>query len=880
MKKRLLYILPLFLIAAYALEGLAQEPLEVEKLLGTPGVLVRTLDNGLTVAIQENHAVPVVAVYAYVKNTGSINEGQYMGSGISHYVEHLVLGGTTTRRTAEEADQIVWKIGAQDNAYTTKNVTGYHMAVLSKWFDTAVDLVSDWIMNSAFKAEEVAGERKVILKEIDMDGDDPDTVLYTAFMEKMFRVHNRRYPIIGFRENLARLTREDLLKFYREKYIPDNVVFVVVGDIESEKALIKVKEAFKEFKRKPVIRFPIPEEPPQVSVRYVEKLVPVNVPRIMMGYHTVGLLHEDLYPLDIAAYILGKGRSARLLKEVVYNKGLAADISVDSETPFNGAGSFVAAADLVEGAAIESATAAITEVIEALKTELVTANELSRAKAQKISDHVYEQTDVEDQAEMIGWDIISTGDPEFSRRYLKNIQKVTRADIRRVARKYFNRENLTVGILRSPETASVQPPKKRKTFWKPETKKFKLENGIRLLVQENRANQSVAVRAYFQGGLRFSKGARAGVFPLLAQMFLRGTKSRSADRLAAEIEDMGGGISAYSGDNSFGVSLDLISGSEEKGIEILADIILNPALTAQELEKERVILKKRIESREDNWLREVYDLYRSEYFKKHPYGLPPRGSIKAVENLSLADVHDTYRRFCLPGNLVIAVFGDVHTDKVVSKVVEAFSVMKAKDLQVKPPERERAPEKKRVFSKAVAKKQVAIALGYKGIDLRSQDRYALDVIDALVSGIRTSGGWLFDALRGGEVSYVYFIHATNWIGVDPGSFYVITQSSPENKDTVTEIIYGVFKRLYSGEIDEKELDAAKETCITADRIYYQTNGDQAGRALHNELYGLGFDFHLRYEQRIRRVSLEDIKAAAEKYLKSPAVEVWTYPKKN
>jgi predicted Zn-dependent peptidase len=174
---------------------------------------------------------------------------------------------------------------------------------------------------------------------------------------------------------------------------------------------------------------------------------------------------------------------------------------------------------------------------------------------------------------------------------------------------------------------------------------------------------------------------------------------------------------------------------------------------------------------------------------------------------------------------------------------------------------------------------VAIALGYKGIELRNPDRYALDVIDALVSGIRTSGGWLYDALRGGAVSYVYFIHATNWIGVDPGSFYVITQCSPENKDTVMEIIIGVFKRLYAGEIDEKELDAAKETGITAARIYYQTNGDRADRALHNELYGLGFNFHQQYEQRIRRVSLEDIKAAAEKYLKSPAVEVWTYPKK-
>jgi len=878
MKKRLLCFLLVFAAALFISGSPARQAGAAGNREQSPKVSLKTLDNGLTVAVMENHAAPLVAVYAYIKNTGSIHEGSYTGSGISHYVEHIVAGGTTTTRTAEEAYRIIQKIGAQDNAYAAKAVTCYHMTVLSRWFDVAVDLLSDWIMNCAFDKAEVSGERTVVLKEIDKDEEEPETVLYNAFMEHMFRVHSSRYPIIGYRENVARLTREDLIKFYREKYVPDNVVFVVAGDIESEKAFSTVNNAFKAFKRKPVVHAGRPDEPPQVSTRFFQKPMPVNVVRMMMGYHTVGLPHQDLYPLDLAAAILGQGRTARLLKEVVYEKRLATDISVYSDTPFTGDGAFLAGADLAQGVAIEQAAEAIAEAIESLKNDLVAEDELARAKARKRSDFVYDHLDVEDQAETIGWDLIATGDPEFSRHHLEKIQKVTREDLRRAARKYFNRENLTVGVLHAPKPAAVQETQKKNPSQPLEIKRIQLDNGIRLLVQENRSNPSVAIQAYFQGGLRFSTRENAGVFPLLSRLLLRGTQNRSADQLAAEIEDLGGTISAFSGDDAFGINLDLVSGSEEKGLEILADIILNPAFNQAELETEKNILKEKIKGREDDWIREVYDLYRSTFFKTHPYGLPPKGTVRTAGELSLADVLDTYRKFCVSDNLVLAVFGSVDLKQLTAKVVEKFSAMEKKKFEVTPPARENPPAKKRVYTRAVEKKQIALCLGFAGVDIRSEDRYTLDVIDALTSGIRSRGGWLYNALRGGETSYVYLIHAESWVGVDAGSFYVLTQCSPEQKDRVVEIIYNVFKRLAAGKIDGQELAAAKEACITADRVVHQTNRKRAYRALHDELVGLGFDDHQRYEENIRKVSLEDVKKAAETYFKGPAVEVWTHPR--
>ncbi|MDP2646146.1 MAG: pitrilysin family protein [Desulfobacterales bacterium] len=866
----------LFLWAVYLTLSSAPEIYALENTAGTSKVLFKTLDNGMTVAVRENHALPLVAVYAFIKNTGGINEGAYLGSGISHFLEHLVSNGRTTKQ-AGSGPGVISGFRVPESAYTSNNLTSFHMTVLPRRFNAAVDLISGWIMNCALDPGEFANEKKVALKEIDMDEEDPDTVLYNAFMEQMFRVHYRRYPVLGYRENLEKLTRQDLLNFYREKYTPDNVVFVVVGDIAAEEAFSKIKDAFKNFKRRPAIHTPIPDEPPQVSMRYFEKSMPVEVARIIMGYHTVGLLHEDVYPLDILAYILGQGRSARLLKEIVYRQKLATDVSVYSETPFNGAGSFVMTADLAEGTAAEKGTEALIAVLEEVKKDPVAAEELARAKARKISDFIYSNQDVQDQAEVMGEDIIGTGDPEFSRRYVKKIQEVTREDIHRVARRYFHRDNLTVGVLRSSETATVPGTLKNPAPGRLKTEMIKIDNGIRLLVQENRTHPSVAIRAYFQGGLRFSTREKAGIFPLLSNMLLRGTKNRSAENLAAEIEDLGGKISVTSGDDSFGINLDLVSGSEEKGIKILADIILQPAFSPEELDNERSILKEKIKRREDNWVSEVYDFLRAEFFQKHPYGFPPEGTVDTVDKLSLADLRDTYAQFCIAGNLVIAVFGDIDSKKVARIITEAFSAMAAKDFRVKPPARESPPVENRRFSKAVKKKQVAFSLGYKGADITSPDRYSLDVISALVSGKSAHGGWLYTALRGGKMSYVYYIQAKNQVEVDPGFFYVITQFSPEHKDRVTEIISGVFNRLRSADIKGEELEAAKEICITEHRIKFQSNGNRANRDLHNELYGQGFDFDKTYEESILKVSAGDIQKAVKKYFTGPQIEVWTHP---
>ena len=271
---------------------------------------VRTvLDNGMVVIIKENHAAPVVSLHAYVR-AGSIYEREYLGRGISHNLEHLMSSGTQ-KRTKEQINQIIEEIGNVSNAYTTRDHASYYVTTASSYFDTALDVLSDYIQNASIPQAEVDSERGVILNEINMGKDDPDRRLYDLFSSTMFRDNPVGVTTIGYRELFEKTTRDDIVNYYKRMYVPNNTIFVVVGDVNASDTLGKIKEAFKNFQRGPFPDLSLPPLQGQVSKRYVEEGMDVQVAYMMMGFPTVTISHKDLYPLDVLAFIVGEGRSSR-----------------------------------------------------------------------------------------------------------------------------------------------------------------------------------------------------------------------------------------------------------------------------------------------------------------------------------------------------------------------------------------------------------------------------------------------------------------------------------------------------------------------------------------------------------------------------------------
>ena len=295
------------------------------------------LDNGMTVILQENHNAPVVSIQIFVKS-GSIHEGKYLGTGVSHFVEHVIDDGTL-RRSRAAIDELVEYIGNISNAYTWKDHTKYYITTSIADFDVALDVISDYIQHATFPESEVAIQRGVILSEFNQDADEPYRRLHDLYYETAYQQHPVRYPVGGYRGLFEQLTRADLVDFYTRTYVPGNVIFVAVGDFEISATLAKVTEAFCDFPRRPAllngtesVHYALPQEPIQQATRRVQEYADIELAYLLMGFHTVGIFHPDTYALDLAASILGEGESSRMSKTIKNQQQLVHYIGVWSET--------------------------------------------------------------------------------------------------------------------------------------------------------------------------------------------------------------------------------------------------------------------------------------------------------------------------------------------------------------------------------------------------------------------------------------------------------------------------------------------------------------------------------------------------------------------
>jgi zinc protease len=819
------------------------------------------LDNGLTVILKEDHAAPVVSMHVYVR-AGSMYEGEYLGRGISHYLEHLVSSGTT-KRTREEIDRAIEEIGNVSNAYTSKDHASYFITSASSYFDTALDLISDYVLNSTLPEEEVESERGVILNEINMGQDDPQRQLYQLFSGAFFLEHSARHPIIGYRELFEKTTREDIVNYRNRMYVPNNMIFVAAGDFDASEALSRIEEAFKGFERKPMPDLRLPDEPGQVSRRYAEKEMDVQLAYTLMGFRTVDLAHKDLYPLDVLAFIMGTGRSSRLYRTVKDEKQLVYGINSWSYTPVYKHGGYFGIMAALDPANLESAEAAILEEIYKLKTEYVTDEELEKAKALKESEYVFSQQTMEDQAETLGMDELSTGDINFSQRYLEGIKEVTKEEIMRVVKEYFYNDSLTVAVVR-PKREAEEAAKPEAPEAESQVQKTVLDNGIKLLVKENRTVPIVAMRVMFLGGVRFENEGNSGISNFMSDMLIKGTESRTAQQIAEEMESIGGSIGTFSGNNSFGASVSVLKRDLDKGLDMLSDVIMNPTFDAEEMDKKRKELLAAIKRSEDDPFSLAAKLFKQTLFKKHPYRFQTMGTAETVGNMKREDLAGFHQKYCIPNNMVLAIFGDVNAAEVVSKVEEAFAEFQSREFS--PPKTPVEEPLTEIRQEEAQKdiKQVVIQMGFPGMTVQSEDRYAINVLDAAISGIGYPGGRLHDRLRSSQI--VYVVHAYNQAGLDPGLFSIYIGTTPDKVETAMSIIKEEIENVRNELLPDDELERGKKMCISSMQIGLQTNADQAFTMGLDELYGMGYDNISQYESGINAVTKEDVKRVADKYL--------------
>ena len=823
----------------------------------------KTLPNGLRVCVAENHNAPVFTLRVYVR-AGSDHEQEYVGSGISHLIEHLVSSGTTSVRSEQASGRILKTIGGAHNAYTTKGHACYFIETSIEYADSVLALLPDWVLNCSLEPAEFEREHGVILREIQMGRDEPARRLDKLYNGNMFIVHPEHYPTIGYQDLFERLTRDDVVKHYERMYVPANMFAVAVGDFNSADMMAKVEAAFSPYpyERPPMIV--LPSDPKQMGRKYVEDEMDTDLAYMTIGFRSVMLTDDDTYPLHVLARILGDGRSSRLYREVKDRLGLVYDVSASSYNAEYDASDFTFSVTC-DYAKADSATSAILAVLYGLRTAFVTPAELEKAKTQIASDQAFAFQSVEDQAAMIGTNLVRTGNPNYSDYYLQRINAVNRDDVKRVVNKYFYDDALTVAVVRPLGAASSAQARGEEARMTSAVSKVVLANGMRLLLKQDRNVPLVHIRACFPGGSRLEDAATNGSFNLMARMIRRGTRTRSADAIAGEIDGMGGTVALGATEEYFFCNMDFLSQNFDRGLALFADMIMNATIPADQLENEREVVLSEIKERADTWQTDAEVRMRKILYDGYPYGLDPIGEEAAVKALTAGDLRGLYENYCVPSGMVLAVFGDIDPATATAAVERAFARFRREGVALPPLQAWGGLAKDMVVTEPTQKEQAIICIGFPGMDPGSPDWYPMRVLDAVTSGIGYPGGWLHETLRGQKL--VYYVHAWNNALPERGYFAILAGTAPATADTALAIIREKVAKAKSDYVTASELDMGKRICNIMEDLYYaQTTASQADRCALYEIYGLGYDYQDKFKQRIDAVTADEVRAVANKYL--------------
>lgn len=439
-----IFLLLLFLFLPDAQAGLGDRVFET------------TLSNGLKVILLENHKAPLVTFHIWYR-VGSRNE-EWGKTGLSHMLEHMMFKGTK-KYGPEDYSRIIQENGGETNAFTSRDYTGYFATLRSDRVQVLMDLEADRMQNLNLREEDFVTERMVVMEERrQRTEDDPQSFLMEQLEATAFQVQPYHWPIIGWMEDLMRMTLEDLKNYYQTYYNPANAILVAVGDFKRGEMLSRIEKTFGSISPATAPKQEKPKDPPQAGERRVSLKKEAQLPFLVMGYRIPNLRHPDAYVLEVINAILSGGKSSRLHQKLVLEKQLA--LEADSENSYlsKDPALFYIYAVPLPGKKVEEVEKALEEEIERLQKEPVEKRELEKVKNQLESSFIYSQDSLFFQAMILArheiaqsWKVID--------QYLPLIQRVTPEDIQRVTRQYLIPDNRTVGtLIPLPPKPGQEPP--------------------------------------------------------------------------------------------------------------------------------------------------------------------------------------------------------------------------------------------------------------------------------------------------------------------------------------------------------------------------------------------------------------------------------------
>jgi zinc protease len=840
--------------------GLVSKASNDPSVAAAPVVAQRELENGLTILVQPDFTAPVVSLQFWIE-TGSIHEGRWLGAGLSHLLEHLMFKGTPTRGNSEMAQQL-HDLGGHLNAYTSFDRTVYHVDLPSDHALAALDILSDAIFNSTIPAEEYEKEMEVIRREFAMGRDNPDSELGRLIFRTAFARHPYRHPVIGHLDLFNQLTREDVLRYYHERYAPQNLTLIACGAIEPETIFQYAETALAKYPRRPMDSVYLPEEPVQMQPRTLRQEFPTQLTRIALAYPIFGVEHADTPALDLLATLAGGGRSSRLNQSCVEKLGLAEQLEAFAYAPAGHGLWGIEARCAPEKE--EALLAEIRRQVAALCETAPGAEEIERAKRQSQLHHLHGQKTMSGKAGSLGRGWLYQRDPQFNARYHERIETVTAEEILAVAQRYFLSEREVLVSLVPQTQAAESKPLAPVQPAPPEPEFVPLAKG-RAIYMPQVSLPLLSLRAVLPGGLLTEPAGRPGLGRLAANLLVKGTRQRNAEQLAQDVEQFGGSLNSDAGNNSAVVALELLSPDLQAGLEIFTEILTEAAPTEAELQIEKRKQLSLLQAELDYPMAAARDLVRASLYPGHPYASKNLGTAESIEGITLKDVVTYQSSRLLTQELVLAVAGPNGPADWSGQAARAISSLAVRDAKQAAIPAVPALQKIIRCEKIVPKEQAVIHIAFPTVSIAHADQIPLSVLDEALSDL---GSRLFIRIRE-ELGLAYFVGTSQFLGLVAGHFFFYVGTDPAKRREIEEVLLHEIGEIAAKGITPQELERARAKMQSQDKLDQQNPGHIAYAAALDELFGLGHAYGETRRQRVAALTLDEVNATAARYLSSP-----------
>lgn len=822
------------------------------------------LDNGQTVVIQEVKNNPIVTIDTWIK-TGSIDEDD-SNNGVAHFLEHLFFKGTKNHESGE-FDQILETKGAITNAATSKDFTHYYVTIPSKDFDLAMELHGDMMLHPLIPRNEMEKERKVVLEEINKDLVSPTRILQENLNSMMYTTHPYKRKVIGRSDVIETITRDQVLNFYNAHYSPSNMITIVVGDVDTNHALERIKEVFNaEYKKqtKTIYQKESQLTSQQKKVEYIK----TESGYMVIGFRGTPINDNDSYALDVLSTILGDGRSSVLNQVLKEKKRLAFSVDAGNST-FRDDGIFYISANF-EPEKCKQVQSAIFDEIKNIQDKGVSDEQLSLAKNIIERNTYYSRESITNIATEIGYTMALTNDIKFYDTYLDKIKSVSKDEVKRVANKYLGENRSAVSIILPESSKNIPVANKIQNLGTAElisesngTQKYHLSDGATMLYTPNSSNDIIAISIYAKGGQLLDK--IAGTANLTAATMMKGTKNYTSLELSQVLEDNGIKIVPSVGADAFSITVLTTKDEYDKTMELLNEVVNNAIFDDYEIEKVKSDKLSAIKTNKDVPIKQAIEEYRDMIYKNTPYSISSKVLEKNIQNIKKSDIIEYYNKIFNPKNIVISINGNIDKDKTIQDLNKIFEpkadsqTFDYKTYDSKIP-RITAP---RTNTIKMPTETAWILLGWQTDGVLSEKDYAtLQVIDSILGTGMSSR--LFKELREQE-GLAYQLGTGYSPNVLRGSFMMYIGTNPATLEKSKQGLFSEIEKLKTEYVGDKELKDAKEKLIGNYVIGLETNLDKASNTGWYEASTRGYEFKEKYVDLINSVTDADIIEVANKY---------------